>query len=264
MIRILLGFGCLLVCFGLLFTNGCQNSGAYTASEKDSLQFEELWDDTSGIARENVAICVWPVVGLRREPGRKVYTTGPNQQENYLVPIYYGESVEMLNELDTVPSENRVYMKIRLQDGEEGWVYEELFEKSGRLAVMTSTSELYRRPDMMTLRDEGLDIGEIVVVLERKDNWLHISGNKKTKKGWIREAGKFSMEQTDLKVALLLFKAEQADAADQKREKLEAILSDASLSNSELIPLVKSVLQEMDNNSSSSRPDSSVRNSESE
>lgn len=259
MIRILLGFGCLLVCFGLLFTNGCQNSGAYTASEKDSLQFEDLWDDTSGISRENIAICVWPVVGLRRESGRKVYTTGPNQQENYLVPIYYGESVEILNELDTVG--NRVYMKIRLQDGKEGWVYEELFEKGGRLAVMTSTSELYRRPDMMTLRDEGLDVGEIVVVLERKDNWLHLSGNKKTKKGWIREAGKFSMEQTDLKVALLLFKAEQADDVDQKREKLEAILADPSLSQSELIPLIESVLNEIEDGVPGNRPDSSIRNS---
>lgn len=260
MIRILLGFGCLLVFFGLLFTNGCQNSGAYSASEKDSIQFEELWDDTSGISRESVAICVWPVVGLRREPGRKVYTKGPNQQENYLVPIYYGESVEVINEFDTVASENRIYMKIRLQDGEEGWVYEELFEKGGRLAVMTSTSELYRRPDMMTLRDEGLDVGEIVVVLERKDSWLHISGNKKAKKGWIRDSGKFSMEQTDLKVALLLFKADQADVADQKREKLEAILADESLGQSELIPLVRSVLREMDVKSPANRPDSSKGN----
>lgn len=259
MIRILLGLGCLLACFSLLLTNGCQNSGAYTASDKDSIQFEELWDDTSGIAREDVAICVWPVVGLRREPGRKLYTSGPNQQENYLVPIYYGERVEFLHELDTVDSEKRVYMKIRLQDGEEGWVYEELFEKRGRLAVVTSVSELYRRPDMMTLRDEVLQVGEIVVVLERKDGWLHVSGNKKAKKGWIRGVEDFSMGKADLRVALLLFKANQLTDDEAKREKLQVILADETLAQSELIPLVKTTLEalvELETN----RPDSSVEN----
>lgn len=238
MIRYLECIFCCLVCLGIASMSGCQNSGAYSGSEADTLQFEENWD-TLGIERGKVAICVWPVVGLRREPGRKDYTSGSNPQSNYLVPVYYGERVEVLDETDTVESENRVYMKIRLQDGEEGWVYEELFEKSGRLAVMTGGSELYRRPDLMTLRDEGLKKGEIVVVLEQKDGWIHVSGSKKAKKGWIRGVSAFSFRQDDLKVALLLFKADQLDDVAEKRGRLQNILEEESLKESVLIELVQ-------------------------
>lgn len=229
--------------------SGCQNSGAYSGSESDTLQFEENWD-TLGIEHGNVAICVWPVVGLRREPGRKDYTTGPNPQSNYLVPVYYGERVEILGDTDTVESENRVYMKIRLQDGDEGWVYEELFEKSGRLAVMTGESELYRRPDLMTLRDVGLQKGEIVVILEQKDGWIHVSGSKKARKGWIRGVSGFSFKQDDLKVALLLFKANQLTDTLEQRKRLQGILAEESLKESVLIDLVKNQISTLEESAS--------------
>lgn len=238
MIRLHPCISCCIFLLGIIFSSGCQNSDSYTTSGASPVQFDAA-DDPSGIPQDKIAICVWPVVGLRREPGRKDYTSGPNPQANYLLPVYYGERVECIGNTDTVESENRVYMKIRLQDGEEGWVYEELFEKSGRLAVIVGESELYRRPDLMTLRDERLKIGEIVVVLEQKDGWIHVSGNKKAKKGWIREVSGFSFKQDDLKVALLLYKARQLSDPLEQKERLQHILDDESLAGSGLIEQVQ-------------------------
>ncbi len=226
----------------VLMSSGCQNSGAYTTSEEAPSELVEMWPDSLTTARERRAICVWPVVGLRREPGRKNYTS--DRQKNYLVPIYYGERVEYLGVFDTVKSENRVYMRIRLQDGQEGWVNEELFEKNGRLAAMTQEAEIYRRPDLMTLRDDKVLPGEIIVVLERKDDWVHISGYKKASKGWIKLDRKFTFEQDDLMTALRLFKADQTRNPEVKRDRLQEILDDKALKKSQLIELVK---QRMDN-----------------
>ncbi|MDP5169331.1 MAG: hypothetical protein NWR72_03745 [Bacteroidia bacterium] len=238
----------LLVCF-LFFAVavialGCQNTGAQHADEADTLGLSALWQEQEEDSLlDSRAICVWPIVGLRKESGRKNYTS--DKESNYLVPIYYGERVELLGQYDTVKSEKRVYMKIRLQDGQDGWVYEELFEKHGRLAVMTGESELFRRPDMMTLRDESLMPGEIIVVLEKKGDWLHVSGSKKAKKGWVKAQDNFSLQQNDLKTALLFYKAKQARTPEQERGRLISILADQELKDSQLIPMVKKRLEEL-------------------
>ncbi len=222
----------------------CQDSGARTSPSEETLDSQEFWQDTvPGIARDKIAICVWPVVGLRREPGRKAYAS--DRQSNYLIPVYYGERVELLGVFDTVKAEKRVYMKIRLQDGQQGWVYEDLFEKYGRLAVVTSSAELYRRPDLMTLREEKLIPGEIIVVLEVREGWLHISGSKKLKKGWIRKPESLSFRQEDLKTALLFFKARQYRNPNLERAKLQEILNQQELGSSVLIDMVKERLSEL-------------------
>ncbi len=247
MTRILHGVCCMAVSLGVLWMSGCQNSDAYTTAEKDSVALDKVWnEDTLRGEHAHTAICVWPVVGLRREPGKNNYTS--DRQQNYLVPIYYGERVEMLGAYDTLEAENRVYMKIRLLDGEEGWVYEELFEKGGRLAVIISESELYRRPDLMTLRNEGLEIGEIVIVLERKGEWVHISGEKKARKGWVQNTDIFSFREDDLKTALLYYKATEESGAGSVKEtitRLEEILADAELTKSALIPLVQAKISQL-------------------
>lgn len=229
---------------GLLFlASSCQDSGAYSPMAEDVPELEKLEDSTL-FSQDKTAICVWPIVGLRQEPGRKEYTS--NGETNYMVPIFYGEQVELLGKTDTVRSEDRVYMKIRLQDGKEGWVYTELFEENGVLAVVLDSAELYRRPDLMTLRDEALHPGEIIVLLERKDDWLHVSGNKKTKKGWTKVARKFAFDNEDLKIGLLLAKAEESASVDSQRSRLQEILANPELAQSELIELVKQRLAALD------------------
>ena len=111
-------------------------------------------EEPDGIDRQNAATCVYPYAGLRREPGIQEKTK--DGEKNYIIPIVYGERVEMLGESIDIEKEKRTYIKVRLKDGQEGWVHEYLFEKHAILAAVTTESELYRRPDLMTLREDKL------------------------------------------------------------------------------------------------------------
>ena len=241
--------GILVLGLGLtIMLNSCQGN---SYSENTQLPEEVTAEvDTNEIPLEKVAICVWNVAGLRQEPGNQDYTK--DKKKNYLEAIIYGEKVEMLGEEVEIESESRTYMKVRLQDGQEGWVHDYLFEKNGTLAVVIKETELYRRPDFMTLRDDKFDPGEILVTMERQGEWLHVSGREKRKKGWIKVADNLSANTRDVKIALLYFKALQDKMADTRREKLEAILDEKSFSGSVLLDLVKEALKELDSASSGS------------
>ena len=158
--------------------------------------------------------------------------------------IYYGEEVEMLGEEKEMEDENRIYMKVRLTDGSEGWVHEYLFEKSAKLAAASKEIELYRRPDMMTLRDDKLQPGDIIVTMERNGEWLHVSGREKKKKGWIKAGTEGLTFQTrDVKLALLYYKALQEKSNDARKEKLNAIIADQYFSGSVLLGIVEDIVK---------------------
>ncbi|MDX2248366.1 MAG: hypothetical protein SF052_16400 [Bacteroidia bacterium] len=202
---------------------------------------EDIVVDTTEIPLEKVAICVWDVAGLRVEPGNKQYTK--DKKNNYVESVYYGEKVEMLGEEIEIEGENRNYMKIRLQDGQEGWVHDYVFEKNATLAAVVQEAELYRRPDIMTLRDDKIELGEIVVTMERQGDWIHVSGREKRKKGWIKTGDNLSFNTRDVKLALLYYKALQEKTETTQKTRLNEILNDKSFSGSVLLDLIRSKVE---------------------
>lgn len=221
-------------------------------SQTETPQFEPLTElpnqEPDGITRDKAATCVWPYAGLRREPG--IHEKTKDGENNYIIPIVYGERVELLGETIDLEKENRTYMKVRLKDGEEGWVHEYLFERYAILAAITEEAELYRRPDLMTLREDKLEMGEIIVVIEDSmsltyEDWLHVSNREKKKKGWIRRANVLSFSQDDVQLALRYHIAKQSKELDVKMARLEEILSDESFKESQLLNLVQTELKKV-------------------
>lgn len=220
------------------------NSQAEYANYPPLKELPKATDD--GIDPDKAATCVWPYAGLRKEAGNHEYAK--DGEKNYIIPIVYGERVEMLGESIEKEKEGRTYMKVRLKDGEVGWVHEYLFEQYAVLAAITNEAELYRRPDPMTLREDKFEVGEIVVVIEDSmslvhQDWLHVSNRKKEKKGWIKRANVLSFQDNDVQLALRYYIAKQAKELDLKKEKLEMILADETFKESQLISLVRLELQ---------------------
>ena len=242
-------FSCWLAC--LLITSGCnsQGKGRTPDSSEDLASTEVVEADSLPIPIDKVAICIWSPAGLRKEAGRKKYTQ--DGQTNYITGLEYGEMVEMLGPLDTLRNEgNRVYMLIKLQDGQEGWVDEYLFEKNGKRAVVTQEVEVYRRPDFMTLRNVSLQPGEIVVAMEEKDGWLHVSGREKKKKGWIRlDDNYLSLQNRDVELANYLYKAMQLRSSEERMQRLNDIIQDQRFNGSDLLSLVQERLSQEDTTS---------------
>ncbi|MEZ4847582.1 MAG: SH3 domain-containing protein [Bacteroidia bacterium] len=225
---------------GWILAVSCQGNSA--TNQALTLEEDLVEADSNEIPIDKIAVCVWDVAGLREEAGKHSLTK--DKKNNYLEAIYYGEQVEMLGEEKEMEGENRTYMKVRLKDGQEGWVHDYLFEKNARLAATADEIELYRRPDMMTLRDDKLLPGEIIVTMEKQGEWIHVSGREKKKKGWIKiGSGNLAFQARDVKLALLYYRAIQDRSDEGRKEKLNKILSDKTFSGSVLIDLVEYTLK---------------------
>lgn len=235
-------------CLGLFsFLLISQSCGEQSLADSQSPinGFDTLEEDSISIPKDSVAISVWQGAGLRQEPGR--HATTKDKQKNFITGITYGEAVRMLGERDTVTREdNRVYMKVRLQDGKEGWTDEYLFEKHGRRAVVVIESDIYRRPDVMTLRPIKMVPGEIVVAIEEKDGWLHVSGPEKRKKGWIKldQGQPISYLKRDIQLANMYSQAKSHNVTEEKIEALQKITNDDEYRGSILMVIVQRLLKE--------------------
>jgi SH3-like domain-containing protein len=187
-------------------------------------------------ANASYAICIYDKAGLRKEPTQRRYNS--EGKENYMETIRYGEIVEYLGETEIVERERTTYIKVRLQDDQEGWAFEYAFEQNAQRGAMIQSSPLYRRPDLMTLRDDTLKPGEIVAVIQRQGDWLQVSGRNKGKKGWIQVRDNVSLREKDVYIALLYHKAKEPPESTRV-ERLSNVLDDPQASGSLLKGLVE-------------------------
>lgn len=182
---------------------------------------------------ESYAICLWPKVGLRDNPGRK--------DAKYLTTIYFGEKVEFLDEKQ-VAEDDKEYIKIKLSDGNEGWVYEHLFAIGGKLGIVNRQKELYKRPDIMTYVGEKLEPMDMVVIFdEEQEGWNEVVSLKKEKKGWVQEETDIIQNELDVKLGILYWRAMEEEG-DKKYELLENIIENPNFKKSKLIEEVSKAL----------------------
>ncbi len=187
---------------------------------------------------DKLAISLWDGAGLREEPGRR-------SSIKYLTTVYFGERVEMLDTTSFIAGENRTYMKVRLSDGQEGWVNQYLFVEGNELVAVTKDVELFRRPDQMTFKDELFKRGEIAVLEDQKDDWMKLVGIEREKSGWINARNHISRVPEDVRLALKLNRAIRTSSGQARKEKLESILQDEKSSGSNLIDLVSKNIRKL-------------------
>ncbi|WP_418500754.1 hypothetical protein [Flagellimonas sp.] len=160
-----------IIYFLLVLGYGCNS----TPNKNTELNSEATWSDDSKTSEETgaepYATCLWPKVGLRDNPGRK--------DAKYITTIYFGEKVEFLDEKQ-IADDDKEYIKVKLSDGNEGWVYEHLFAIGGKLGIVNGQRELYKRPDIMTYVGEKLGPMDMVVIFDgEQEGWNEVVSLKK-------------------------------------------------------------------------------------
>ncbi|MEL6134727.1 MAG: SH3 domain-containing protein [Bacteroidota bacterium] len=244
-------WGLVLMSLGLIVAIGCSGPKAQEGpiTTEENSPYSAL-DANDSFPVDRVAICMWPAAGLRQEPGRNTYTS--DKETNYITAIQYGEKVEVLPDIEPIEKENRLYMKVRLTDGKEGWVHDYIFERYAKLGVVTKETEIYRRPDLMTLRDTRLKPGQIIVVINDpavpkvNANWYHVSSYKKIPKGWIHQGNHITMHIRDVRAALLLARAKGIRNKEKRLERLNEILATDGITESPIRPFISAAIQELD------------------
>jgi len=200
-------------------------------SHIDSIQVDTDLNDTL-----STAICLWEKVGLREQPGR-------NKNIKYITTILLGEKVYMLGESQKVASENRTYIKVRLSDGQEGWVYKYLFGIDAKIGAISKATSIYRRPDPMMLKTAQFETGEFVAVVDEMEEWVKVLGWQKKKVGWIKKEGNLTEDLEDIKVVVLYQRAVHEREIERKVDMLKTILENTQM-DSRFLDMVKTDLNQ--------------------
>ncbi|RIV44106.1 SH3 domain-containing protein [Flagellimonas pelagia] len=225
-------------CCILFFTLSCNSKSEKKTTQTNNSKIAESGDSRqSNLPDESIsAICLWPKVGLRDKPGM--------EDAKYITTIYFGETVEFLNEKENT-DDGKEYLKIRLSDGSEGWVYGNLFALDGELAIIEKETELYKRPDIMTFEGVKLKPMDMVVIFDDEEHkeWHQITSIKKERNGWIQGNIDAIQDEVDIKLGILYWRAME-ESSEKKSVLLENILANPNFKKSKLIENVTKALYE--------------------
>jgi uncharacterized protein YgiM (DUF1202 family) len=191
-------------------------------------------------AEESPAVCVyWGDLGLRSEPVK---------DGKWLTSVRTGEKVTSLGLTSVDSANNTEYVKIRLLDGTEGWTLSYLIIANAQPAVIVTDAEIYSRPDLLTRTNKNFSKMDIVAVTVSEGEWIEIKGKRaegrSVESGWIKPIN-ISYEAADIAVSLYTRMALAEKATKDKIASLQEIIQNQDLSNSELIPEVIEILDEL-------------------
>lgn len=193
---------------------------------------------TPTVTKEVTAVCIWDGASLRSEPSRKA---------KLLSTISLGEQVTWLGETAVDSTDkNREYYKIKLSDGKEGWTSSYLLVPKAKAAAITQKAFIYKRPNLITVLDDFFEPMNMVAVISEEDDWLEVVGNKKKKKGWIKNRD-ISFNEVDVAVAILTTKALAEKDMEKQRERISAIVNNPAFVGSIFLPKLREMLGPVEN-----------------
>lgn len=211
------------------------DTGVSAAAEADT-EAAPAPDETTGVK----AVCLWNQSGLRTAPGK-------GSDAKWVTAINFGEVVTLTGEEVTPEGEDRVYGEMQLKGGDKGWSNLYLFAVDADRAASYGDIDVYKRPELTTFTGEQFGPGEIFAVMSSSDQpgWLEVFGMEKKKKGWIQENSRYTTDETDVSVAIMMTQALAEKTHKAQEEALQRILSSSTFSTSSLIGMVQSKLEEI-------------------
>ena len=205
---------CLIV--SVAFFSSCQKTQERQVAEQEPAPVVEE-------VKEIPAVCIWDDASVRTDASFKA---------KWISNMALGEKVIWLGteKVDST-DKNRKFLKIRLSDGSEGWVWESAIATNAKPAVTYKEAPIYRRPDLLTVTDKVFNVMDMVAVVGSDGDWIEVVGEKSEKKGWI-QSNLVSTEEIDVAVGLLAGKALSEKDETKKKEKLQAIVDNPAFSAS--------------------------------
>ena len=175
-----------------------------------------------------VTICLWNEVGIRDNAGEKA---------KYLTTIYLGEKLTFLGDTASELSGKKKinYKKIRMTDGQEGWVRDEFIAVDVLPAVFKSEALIYKRPEMATATDKSFNKMDVVAIKSIKDNWAEVIGKRTGDpwftSGYVRHENLTNGEK-DLEFAALYRRAIETKDPDRSKQSLQRLQATDELRSS--------------------------------
>lgn len=138
---------------------------------------------------------------------------------------------------DAIDTAN-AYVKIRLNDGSEGWSKKDFIVSNAQPHVTVTDADVYNRPDALTKTDKKFSKYDIVAVTSTKDDFFEVKGKRSDGKwietGWIKGAN-LSNNKLDIAAAKFIQKAFAEKDEQKKITALQEIAGNTDLKDSKLV-----------------------------
>jgi len=196
----------LLICAVIIVLSGCKTKK--TTGD----------DSVANDSRKGDAVCIWDNISLKESPGK---------DGKWLASLSLGEKCLYLNsdKEETNGEKKTRYLKIRLQDGKEGWVQSDFIVLDGKPGVILQDAVVYSRPDLLTKTEKSFSKMDIIGVKGEQNDFIEVTGKRKSGKwienGWIK-ASNISYSEVDIAVAKYAAKA----LATTDKEKRDAAIKE--------------------------------------
>jgi hypothetical protein len=216
----------LFVCAVLIIISGCKT--------KKTTGDENAASDS----RKGDAVCIWDNISLKESPGK---------DGKWLASVSLGEKCLYMNSdrEETNGEKKTKYLKIRLQDGKEGWVQADFIVVEGKPGVIVQDAVVYSRPDLLTKTDKSFSKMDIIGVKGEQNDFREIAGKRKSGKwietGWIKAAN-ISYSDVDIAVAKYAAKALAITDKEKREAAVKEIVENKDLQESVFISDLKNSL----------------------
>lgn len=181
-------------------------------------------NDSLAEQAKNKIVCVWDKVPLRQKP---------EKEGKWLSALNLGETMDYQDKTVDAADKDRIYYKVKLSDGSEGWAPDYGLVANAVPGAITEECKLYKRPDMLTATTSEFHVAELVAVTQEKDGWSEVVGVKKHLKGWIQTSN-ISLNQVDISFAALAQKEVFNDKGEIAIDKLPEFLKNVPVQSSQL------------------------------
>ncbi|WP_299136194.1 SH3 domain-containing protein [uncultured Tenacibaculum sp.] len=184
--------------------------------------------------KTSTAICLLDKLSIRETPSAK---------GKWITSMSLGESVTFTEEEETDVTTKKLYYKVKLTDGKEGWTRATFLAVNGKVGAMLEEASMYKRPDLLTKTDKKYSVMDIIAVTENKGDWMKVKGRRTEgeyiEEGWIKSSN-ISNDEIDIATAKFARSAMSKSTMTERIKALEEVINNQDLSSSKFINVLKS------------------------
>jgi len=199
-------------------------------------------------------VCVWDKGPLRQKPVK---------DGKWMSALNLGETMEYQDKTTDADDKDRLYYKVKLSDGSEGWAPDYGLVIDAVPGAVTEECKLYKRPDLLTVTNNEFQVSELIAVTQEKDGWSEVVGVKKHLRGWIQSTN-ISLNSVDVSFAALAQKEVFNDKGDILLGKLPEFLKNVPIQSSQLFSKLTALINNESVEEPSATEDSSAVENDSE
>lgn len=189
-------------------------------------------------AEEKGAICLLDKLSIRE-------TAEPKGK--WITSMSLGEQVKLTGEEQTNEATKKLYVKVQLTDGKEGWTPARFLAIDGKVGVMQEAASVYKRPDLLTKTEKKYSVMDIIAVTENQGDWVKVKGKRAEgqyiEEGWIKSAN-ISNNAVDIAAAKFASMAMAKPTMTERIAALQELLKNSDLSSSSFISVIEAKIKD--------------------